>query len=408
MVTLKPRGMARFVTAAFLLFWLCGWAAGEGFALWLLANGVYALMSGMPLGSASAPLQMGPAIAIGCFLVFWLAMWTLGGVAAMAALFRMLWAEDRLLAEGGGLVLERKLGPFRRRREFARDSLRRILLTPRGALALETSASASTVELSRLGTPGERYEAAKTLRSELGLRDAPPEPAAATLPKGWEEIITPEGERAVVPAGATRKVQARVVTVIAVALCAATVAVVPKAFHRPELFVGAIQLALGAVALAWGAVWLARGRMEWRIGSGRMTLRRRFGSTVRDVFEVRRFELVISRDSDGGDTYNLEAASDEAVPPAPVSPSHAQALVTFTRYPSKNRRRITSATGDPAVPRQLGAYLARVGGIPFEDRATPEVRAVDFEAIKEQLEKSGPLGRFALRFVTNAQKSNRV
>ena len=34
----------------------------------------------------------------------------------------------------------------------------------------------------------------------------------------------------------------------------------------------ALMAAVAAIGLAWGAVWLARGRMEWRIGGGRLTL----------------------------------------------------------------------------------------------------------------------------------------
>jgi hypothetical protein len=47
---MRPQGIGRFFPAAFLSFWLCGWAAGESFALWMLFQGVRALLTGEPIG----------------------------------------------------------------------------------------------------------------------------------------------------------------------------------------------------------------------------------------------------------------------------------------------------------------------------------------------------------------------
>jgi len=399
MVSLRPCGIGRFFTAGFLLFWLCGWAAGEGFALWILANGACALMSGTPLGSGHAPLQTGPALAVGAFLLFWLALWTLGGLAATRELLRLLWSEDRLSAEAGGLVLLRRLGPLRMRREFPRDTLRRIFLSPGNrALAIETRQA--TVELSRLGTREEREAAAAALRSELGIPDVALVPAGERLPKGWEEIITPEGDRAVVPDRAMRKIQARAAGVGALGIGAIALIVVQESLKKPELLAIALNLVLATIALVCGAVWLGRGRMEWRIGNGVLTLRRRFGPNARDVFEARRFELITTHDSsDTSEWFSLEAVSDAAGIMAPDS---------FSRRRMKNRRRITSVTHDATIPRRLGAYLARAGSVPFEDRTTPEAREAELAAIQAQLEKSGPLGRFAVRLVLETRKRKRA
>ena len=400
MITLKPRGAGRFFTAGFLLFWLCGWAIGEGFALWILGNGAAALMTGTPLGSGRTPLQMGPALAMGAFLVVWLAFWTLGGIAAIAALLQMVWAEDRLSTEGGRLVLERQRGPFRRRREFPRDTVRRILISPRnGALALETGQA--TIELSPLGTLEERAAAARTLQSELGIADVALVPPDATLPKGWEEVITPEGVRVVAPDRSTRRIQARVAAALTFGAGAIAAALIRESLDKLQLLPFAILFSLGAAALALGTAWLARGRREWRIGSGSLTLRRRFGSRVKDVFEARRFELVTTRDSDSDVWITLEAVSEAggSEPPA----VHPMQLV----HP-KNRRRVTSMTGDPMIPRRLGAYLARAGNVPFVDRTTPEARQADLAALQEQLEKSGPIGRFAVRLALESQKRKRM
>ena len=417
MISLKSYGPMRFVAAGFLLFWLCGWVAGECFALWFLGNGLVALMSGTPFLSGRSPVPLGPAIAVGLFLLLWLALWTVGGIAAISEFLRLVAGEDRLSVEGGGLTVMHRRGPFARRREFPRDTLRRLYLTP-GGCALAVESSGATVELSRLGTLEERGNAAKTLRSELGLSDAAGMDVANALPKGWEEIITPEGERAVIPSRATRTIQARVAAVFAFLLGALAVAVMPKISVTPGLIAFDIQLALGAFALTCAAVWLARGRMEWRIGSSRITLRKRFGSKVKDVFEAQRFELTMEHGSKGGDWFTLEAVSGSAVipggtPGAPAtitlsttSGTASASLATWTAL-TKNRRRVTSVANNPSTPRQLGAYLARAAGVSFEDRTTPEARQADMQLIKEQLEKAGPLGRFAVRFVVNAQERTR-
>jgi hypothetical protein len=389
MISLKSYGPLRFVAAGFLLFWLCGWLAGECFALWFLGNGLVALMSGTPFLSGTSPVQVGPAIAVGSFLLLWLALWTVGGIAAISEFLRLVAGEDRLAVEGGGLTVTHRRGPFHSRRELPRDTLQRLYLTPtRSTLAVDSARG--TIELSRLGTLEQRDHAAKALRSELGLSDVDSSAVANALPKGWEEIITPEGERAVIPSQATRRVQARVAAVFAFLLGAGAVAVIPKTFLNPALIVGAIQLGLGAVALGYATAWLSRGRMEWRIGSGRVTLQRRFGSKVKDVFEAQRFELTIEKDSDGDTRFTLLAGSE---------PSGTTLL--------KNRRRVTSVGNNPSTARQLGAYLARAAGVPFEDRTTPEARQAEFQLIKEQLEKAGPVGRFAMQFLIKAQGRTR-
>src|SRR5206468_2867573 len=117
-------------------------------------------------------------------------------LAAIGEVLRLLWSEDRILANGSGLAVMRSRGPFRGRREVPRDLVRRIVLAPRNdALVAETARG--RVELSRLGTHEEREGTAAVLRSERGLREEAPGTGPAELPKGWAEVITPEGERAV-------------------------------------------------------------------------------------------------------------------------------------------------------------------------------------------------------------------
>ncbi len=399
---LKPQGAGRFVSAAFLLFWLCGWAVGEGFALWILGKGASALLTGESPADGGAPLEAGPAVAFGAFLLLWLALWTLGGIAAMGAVLRLLWSEDRLIAHAGGLTAVRFRGPFRRTREFPRDTVRRIVLVPRND-TLGVEMARETVELSCLGTRAEREETARALRSELGLSPdetatepgVATEPAVATLPKGWQEIITPEGERALVSDLATRKIQARVLGFVTLGMGTVALFLLGQSMGLPALLpLGLISMA-ASLALAWGTVWLARGRMEWRIEGGKVTLRRRFRSSVRDVFEAHRLELTIRSDSDGDDWFTLEAVAHAvdapAAGPAPIKPA-------------KNRRGVTSSIHDPDTPRKLGAWLAGAAKIPFENRTTREAREAEVAVLRMQLEQSGRLGRFAARLLVKAME----
>jgi len=391
-VRFKPCGPLRYVSAAFLLFWLCGWAVGEAVALAFLAKGVLALMNGAPFDEGRSPLLLGPALAIGGFLLLWLSLWTLGGLAAIGEVLRLLWSEDRLIANASGITVARSRGPFRSSREIPRDSLRSIIMVPRSdALVAETPRG--RIELTRLGTHEEREESATALRSELGLREEAPGTGPAVLPKGWAEVITPEGERVVAVDAATQRLQARIAGLVAFAVGAFAFGLVVQALHRIIVIPIAILAAVGTIGMAWATVWLARGRMEWKIGSGYLTLRRRFGSSAKDLFEARRLELVVSRDSDGDEWIALEALRDGAVEPGPEHSS---------RGLSKNRRRITAALNEPTVPRLLGAWLSKAAGVPLEDRTSREARQAETTLTLDQLEKSGPVGRVAARLIGSA------
>ena len=390
----KARGAGRFFSSAFLIFWLCGWAVGECFALWLLGNGVVALMSGEPLSRGQGPLQPGPALLAGAFILFWLALWTVGGVAAIAEVLRLLWGEDRLLVREAKLRLERRRGPFRFTREFPRDTIARILIVPRGGtLSLETARE--RILLTTLGTPAERVEAAGPLASELALSDAASELAA--LPRGWEEVVTPEGERALVPDARLRQNQAFVVGVLSLLLAAVAIVLLRESWGAPALLPSVALAAAGAIALGWGATWLARGRMEWRLANRRLQLRRRFGGIVQDVFEAERLELVATTDSDGDEWCTLYAVRGPAE--TTTVPGGLKTEV--------ERKRIAAAMNDPTVPTRLATWLARNGCVPLTDRTTRRAREQELVMLREQLAVSGPLGRFVMRLLDAAQKRSK-
>jgi hypothetical protein len=414
LVRLKPSGVARFFPAAFLALWLCGWAFGECFALYFLAKGVLAIINGTPFEEGHSGAGLGFTIGAGAFLLFWLTLWTLGGLGAMAEFLRLVWSEDRFTASGAGLKLSRSLGPFHFHKEFQRDEVREISTAARnGALVADTTKG--RFELSRSGTLNDREEAAAAIRSELGLAAAPTNATLAAVPglaaaadttpaqppKGWQELITPEGERALVPDPAIRRRQAGLVSILGIAMVGIALYAVMQLEERglPAL-PGALITTFFAVLLAAAAAWLSKGRMEWRIGSGRITQRRRFGSSVKDMFEATRLEILVESGSEHQDWFGLYACNNE---PDPKPYASVQRLSVL----QKNRRRIATVIRDPLVPRQLGAWLARAASVPLEDKTTPEARAMDLKALEEQLAQSGPLGKLAARFISSADQKRK-
>ncbi|HEU5312040.1 MAG TPA: hypothetical protein VFV24_11355 [Candidatus Eisenbacteria bacterium] len=399
LIRLKSCGVGRFFGAAFLLFWLCGWAFGEAFALWMIGTGAAALVNGeTPPGG---PAQTAPLMAIGAFILFWLVLWTFAGIMAMKELVRLLWGEDRILARGSGLEVTRMRGPFRASKEYPRDIVRGFLISPKySALAMETDKE--RIELSRLGTLQGRLEAVKELQRELALGESLATPSSASnipaiLPQGWEETITPEGERALVPDQKTRKIQARVVGALTLAMAIATLAAISGSITSPALIPGAVMALLGTLGLAWGTLWLARGRKEWKIGGGRLVLRRRFGPSLKDEFVAERLEITVHRDSDGDEWFALEAVTGPEPTIDFTKPMEA------ARHARKHRRQIASVIHDPMVPMRLGAWLSRAAGVPLEDRTTRHVRQLELTVLKGQLDASGPLGKFALKLIEKAE-----
>ena len=80
----------------FLLLWLCGWAAGEWFALSEIFDAHFVVSD--------------------VFLAVWGAVWTLGGLGVAIVILRQFTGSERLFITGGAVVLE---SPFvlRRRRQ---------------------------------------------------------------------------------------------------------------------------------------------------------------------------------------------------------------------------------------------------------------------------------------------------
>ncbi|HYV27450.1 MAG TPA: hypothetical protein VFA77_07945, partial [Candidatus Eisenbacteria bacterium] len=137
---LQIGGITRFIGAAFLSFWLVGWAVGETFACSILCLGAWSLLTGKPLRHGHEPLGLAVALAGGLFLLFWLTIWTFGGLAAGRELLRLLFARDILLARHDALEITNSYGLFRSVKRLPREEIRRFYRTsPRAPLCAETT-----------------------------------------------------------------------------------------------------------------------------------------------------------------------------------------------------------------------------------------------------------------------------
>ncbi|MCP9838101.1 hypothetical protein KBY84_11430 [Cyanobium sp. N.Huapi 1H5] len=385
----RPVGPGRFFVAAFLSLWLCGWLAGEVFALWALWRILGALLTG---GEGPLPVAL--------FLLVWLSFWTLGGAAALRELLRALWSEDRLTVAADGEV-ERQVqrGPFRRRRALSGREIRRFQVRGAGAWGgpLVAELSGRSLEITRLGSLRERQEAAEQLNRRLGLRpvaEDPAEdpgqaqsriPAVPALPVGWQESTPSFGSPLLVPDQALRRQQRRVMGLVNLVLWGLLALLLRGGPAGPGFWALGIPLALLALAGGWGQLWLAFGRLEWRLEPRVLVLQRRFGQRLRTLGEARALELVERVDSDGDRSYRLQALR----PPDPPL-------------------RVDDHATDPTPLRHLGAWLAQRAHVPFDDRVPSEEqrrqqRRDEMERLRQQLVGSGRLGRWAARQLERAE-----
>jgi hypothetical protein len=373
---LAPKGLGRFIGACFLFVWLCGWAVGEGLVLWLLVAGAVALLTGQPPRPGAQALPPGPALAIGGFLLAWLSLWTFGGIAAIRELLRLTIQRDRVIVGPSSLIVVRRFLLFSSRLELPRETIRRIYLAaPKAALSAETTDG--SVQLSTLGASEERVQAMSALIAELRLT---PADDPATLPGDWAEIVDPEGAAAIVADPRVRRIRVRIATSLAAAASAVAAMTVRGAVEDERQVGLAVLCVSAALAFVWGAVRAARVRDEWRCERGRLTLRRRTGGRVRDLFEAASLELTRTDDSDGDAWYTLTAVAAET------------------------SKTLVRAIHDPSEPGRLGRYLAERTGLPFSDRAAAGARTASLEQLKSQLRDSGKLGRLAAGWIERLER----
>lgn len=385
-VRLRPRGVARFASATFLGVWLCGWAVGEVMVAGILIALAIGWITGDPVGPNLESQGAGTTVVGVGFLLVWLIGWTFGGVMAIRQLLRSVWAEDRLIAAGHGLVLERRNGPFRSQREIPRDQLLSIRLVP-GPGQIVADTMTGSIQLSELGTTEERQRAVTILCDYLGLQTDPGGDAPEVLPNGWEEVITPEGEVVLVEDTRQRRKMAHATFGLAtISAIVGTLLMLDSVRDRGLAPITALMCG-AAVGLGLLARWLYRTRKEWLTTSGTLILRKRIGPRAHDVFHAVALELTVSRDGDNDRWYNLEA-----IPPDPQDKA----------------RKVDHAIHDPGDVRRLGRWIARRTGLPFTDRTAEHDTAVDLDDLKAQLYAQGRLGRWIAGWIEAAQSRRRA
>lgn len=166
-VRMHARGWLRFLPAAFLGFWLCGWAVGEffagGFAWALIASRIG--LEAVPGGFTDAlPGQGGAAMLILAFLAVWLTFWTFGGVMAAREMLRLLIGREAVRWDSQRIEAESWAGPFRSVSRIAGDDLRGIRVH-RGRLEADTRRG--RVVLLTLGDRHEREALCTMMRETL-------------------------------------------------------------------------------------------------------------------------------------------------------------------------------------------------------------------------------------------------
>lgn len=337
--SLRPTGIGRYFGATFLLIWLGGWALGEAFALGALILLVRSV-TGSVIGR-SWPIPGGDWIAGGAagfvflFLLIWLLLWTVGGVAAIHELLRSLAGEDRVSVEMGGVEFVRRAGPFRRTRKFDRSRIRRIRIRAHDKAVVIDTASRSEL-ITKYGTVEERRAVAEWLRSRLSLpeTDATVDPAVA--PPGW--VMTVEGGMARLTRTdpQTRRTASLIMWAIVMFMGLIWYGA------SGALSAGSMIAAALTLLVTVGAAWVTWSRREWRVRHGELAAHTRFLLWQWErSFKSARLEVVTWADSDNDTHYTLNVID------------------------AQGKRKIASEMNDAAETVDLARWLAARSGFPL-------------------------------------------
>lgn len=352
-VTLRPRGFARFFMVGFLGFWLCGWAMGEWFALGLIASSLESLFGPgfipdfIQLGF-DTHVSRGQASMVLAFILFWFALWTIGGMFALGQ--GLLLLAGREVVRWGPEALEVE------RRAFVLLSSARLdpttltgFVTSRGSLLARRGGR--SVAVARLGTDEERAELStrlETWRQAFGrhVRRSPEEPPAP----GWSVTRDETGGYALTPSASARWLAAALLAFVA-SLFYLVLGFMLLDRRGTGAVIGLFVLGLPATAAAYGAVWLAVVRESWHPRARSLEIRRSaFGRTWSRMFSPLGLELRAHSDSDGDLHWTLTAHGDGKPHP------------------------LASAVHDSAEPDAIAAWLAERTGVEvdFTGRAEAE------------------------------------
>ncbi len=309
---LRATHWSRYLDAIFLLVWLMFWVVGEVVALVLvvmmIASALSAALGRPPLLASWAPPTDGSVSLFLVFLLIWLTLWTVGGIAAGTHLLRRLSGEDSIDATADGIHLTWRAGPIRRRREIARASIRRIRIQLKSH-AVVADTDSGTVEISDLGDVEERRSLHAWLTSELGLageahaalRERELRPLERDVEtQGTEIIVTHPTERVLIT-------RARVTLFVAALMSLGWIDAFRRGFMT-NATTGEWVAALATLLVAASSLWFRQSRTEWALRPGRMLVRWRVGQrTLRehDFPASSTIEIEHHQDSDGDDRYAL-------------------------------------------------------------------------------------------------------
>jgi hypothetical protein len=375
---LQVKGFARFISGGFLACWLAGWAVGETFAIRVLAAGAWSMVTGRVPGAGQEPITLTASLPAGLFLLVWLSLWTLGGIAAGRELLRLLFGRDRFVARPDGLEIEHSFGLFRSTERVSRQEIRRVYPSSAGA-ALSAETARGPVILTRLGTAAERGELEQALNREFSIPARPT--LTAALPKGWCEELSWEHDSVLVKDPAVRRKQARTAWFIFTILSLMWCYFLAAGQERPDYGRGVIILFMLSAVVGFGAFWLTSVRNEWRLDPGRIVLQRRVGKNLKERFAGATLELVEDSSGEDGTRYQLQAAAVDVPPPASLPRA------------ARQRRILHSQSEDATETRNLGLWLSQRCQIAFADLTTTEAKTQELQALKQQLADSGRVGR---------------
>ena len=310
--SLRPSGIGRYFTAAILSAWLVCWVVGEVFAITML-GALFSSIAGafpehLPAWSTDLLTSGGAAFAL-LFLVLWLTLWTVGGIAALTQVMRSLVGEDVIGLTDSGFELVHRAGPFRRRYTFDRSAIRRLRMRPHDKGVVVDTAK-GTREITTFGLAAERDDVAAWLSRHLGLSDADAE--AGTPPATWE--VRMEGEVAYV-----RKVRpgARFTRSLIAWLLTAGIGSAWYASLDAETSSRNIPALVLTLIVAAGAAMSTWGRRELLVRHGELMFRRSFAMwTTERAFRSARLEVTHETDSDNDSHYKLivtDAAGSQTV-----------------------------------------------------------------------------------------------
>jgi hypothetical protein len=342
-VHFRARGWLRFLPAAFLAFWLCGWAAGMAFAgailmsllhAWGLAP-AFAHMPSFGTHGASA----GFSVFIAVFLGVWTTFWTVGGLGAMSHLLGLLIGVESVRWDATRIERERRAGPFRERWSVAREDF--VALSDGGrrmGAILDTRTRRRP--FAELATPAERDELLRVLREATrGWVPAKSDLSQSPIP-GWELTRGVTGSELMRTAPGPKR-RLGLLLAIGALTCVFGVVWVSQqgVVAEPSSHAGPVAMILFAALFATGAWALFTGEEQIEPQRGMLIWRRRmFGRESEQRVEPLMLAIENHRDSDGDEFYELVATG------------------------GATRRVLHRTMGDPSRARQMGEWLeARTG-----------------------------------------------